>query len=80
MDVDEGTPFDPGDFERIREHRRALTGTLEFTLRTYVPEKYVLIDTETRDIWGFRVAYDGIVRTRRIYVEADEEGNFWPKS
>lgn len=42
------------DYDALRrERRRAWGGAQGFPGRTWVPEKYLLVDLETGDVWSF---------------------------
>lgn len=55
------------DWKKLRDSRRKAThgGPFTFGGSSWVPEKYLLVDTETGDVWGYSVDYDGRVHVQR---------------
>lgn len=52
---------------RLREERRSLFNGVcpTRTIRTWVPEKYMLVDCETGEIWSFALRPSGEITTSR---------------
>ena len=60
---------DPDLLDMMRNVRRERYGgaTRTFTLRTWVPEKYMLVDTENGQVWTFRLDVEsGAITTHRV--------------
>lgn len=62
---------DRAQLRELRTERRVQFNGVcpSYTIRTWVPEKYLLVDTETGDRWEFALQPSGQITTRRSKTE-----------